>query len=228
MRPALARIAAALAALSLLTSCSGGDGGTGTTVVKGRLAADVCGGLAGEAAVASALKDLTGAERFHDDLSDPEKGLALLRDASRAPLADSYHPQAVPYCWLLSVEKGDKRDGSPEGATSIRFEVAPISKAPGLGPGRADEVTSFASGVLAYASDDFARVYFPCRPRGATYEIIVETTVWSPRGMDETASGDVPTRLITVANAAARQVSAKLGCTNDRLAVGVPAPTQAS
>lgn len=156
-----------------------------------------------------------GSERFRDSLSNPEKALDLLRDATSAPLADSYRPQAVKYCGLLPMESGKD---------SLSIELNPAREAPGLHPEHAKKVTSYTTGLQAFSSSGLGRIYFSCRLKAPAHEIVVETVVRGPGGVPET---DVAqrTRLITLANAAARQVSGELGCEDDGLATGVPSRT---
>ncbi|MEU3690067.1 hypothetical protein [Streptomyces narbonensis] len=215
MRAAAAAIGAAVVVAALLTGCSGGDGGDGTEEAKGLTAAEVCRGFAKDAPAAAALTAAMGSERFRDGMSEPDKALNLLKDATEAPLADSYRPQPVKYCWLLPAE-GEK-DG-------LSVEFGPAQKAPGLNPEHAKSVTSYASGLQAYSSSGLGRLYFSCSLKEPAHDIVVETVVHGPGGIPDTDL-EQRTRLITLANAAARQVSEKLGCEKDGLATGVPSPT---
>ncbi|WP_260605747.1 hypothetical protein [Streptomyces sp. WAC01280] len=215
MRSALTRLGAAVAVAALLTSCSGGNDDGGAEEPKGLTAAEVCGGFAKDPASTAALKAAMSSERFRDNLSASEKALDLLRDATRAPLADSYRPQPVKYCWLLAEETGKD---------SLAIELSPTQRAPGLHPDHAKVVTSYTSGLQAFSSSTLGHVYFSCRLKAPAHTIVVDTTVRGPVPFPETDL-EQRTRLITVANAAARQVSAELGCEDDGLATGVPSPT---
>ncbi|MFC9588238.1 hypothetical protein ACFTUC_00215 [Streptomyces sp. NPDC056944] len=212
MRSAPARTAAALAVAALLTSCSSGDGGDSAEAPKGLTVAEACGGFAKDAAATTALNAVLGGDRFEDNLSKPEKALAGLRDAAAAPWADSYRPQAVTYCGLRPEAGGEK---------DLKIEVGAVGKGPYLSPKLAPKVTSYTTGLEAFTSSSLGSVYFSCRPEAAAHEIVVETTIWGPAGVPETDL-EQRTRLITLANAAAHQVSAELGCQGDRLATGVP------
>lgn len=215
MRSALTRLGAAVAAAALLAGCSGGDGGEVPQEPEGLAAAEVCGGFAKDAPAAAALKAVLGSERFEDDLSKPDKALARLRDDAAEPWADSYRPQAVRYCGLRPAEGGQK---------DLKIEVGAVGKGPYLGPQLAKAVTSYASGLEAFTSSGLGHVYFSCRLKAPAHTIVVETTIWGPAGIPETDL-EQRTRLITLANAAARQVSGELGCEDDGLAAGVPSPT---
>ncbi|WP_406058705.1 hypothetical protein OG462_17780 [Streptomyces sp. NBC_01077] len=215
MRSALTRLGAAVAVAALLTSCSGGNDDGGAEEAKGLAAAEVCGGFAKDGAAATALKAVLGSERFEDDLSKPDKALAGLRDDAAAPWDDSYRPQAVRYCGLRPVEGGPK---------DLKIEVGAVGKGPYLGSKLAPKVTSYTSGLEAFTSSGLGSVYFSCRLKAPAHEIVVETTIWGPAGVPETDL-EQRTRLITLANAAARQVSKELGCEKDGLATGVPSPT---
>lgn len=190
--------------------CSGEDAPAGA---EGRAAAEVCDGFAQDPVTAGALQRLGGEDRFRADLSEPDKALTLLREASRAPLADAYRPQAVPYCWLLGAEDGEK---------TVRVELRPVKAAPPADPRRADEVTSYATGLRAYADDDLGKVFFACRLPAPAHPFVVETAVWGPDGATTDGGPDSRARLITVANAAAGHVAAELGCADTGLAGGVP------
>ncbi|MFE7550656.1 hypothetical protein [Streptomyces gardneri] len=214
MRPVAIRFGAAVAVAALLTSCSGGDGGDGAEEAKGLTAAEVCGGFAKDATTAAALKAVLGSERFEDDRSNPDKALARLREDAAEPWADSYRPQAVRYCGLDPAEGGSK---------DLKIEVGAVGKGPYLSPKLAPKVTSYDSGLEAFTSSGLGSVYFSCRLKAPAHAIVVETTIWGPAGVPDTDL-EQRTRLITLANAAARDVSSKLGCQGDGLATGVPAP----
>ncbi|MGW8765533.1 hypothetical protein ACWGN5_23830 [Streptomyces sp. NPDC055815] len=216
MRSVLTGIGAAVAMAALLTGC-GGDGGEATKEPAGGLtAAEACGGFAKDPATSAALKAVLGGERFEDDLSKPEKALDRLREDAAAPWADSYRPQPVKYCGLQAAE---------EAARNLKIEVNAVGKGPyGPGPELAKKVTSYTSGLGAFTSSGLGHVYFSCSLKAPAHDIVVETTIWGPAGVPDTDL-EQRTRLITLANAAARDVSAKLGCQGeDGLAAGVPAP----
>lgn len=214
MRFALARIGAAVAVTALLTSCSGGDG-EAAKEPEGLTAAEACGGFAKDVATTAALKAVLGGDRFEDNYSKPDRAIDRLRDDAASPWAESYRPQPVTYCGLRPVEGGQK---------DLKIEVGAVGKGPFLGPMLAEQVTSYASGIEAFTSSTLGHVYFSCRLKAPAHEIVVETTIWGPAGAPATDL-EQRTRLITLANAAARQVSAKLGCGKDGLATGVPSPT---
>ncbi|MFD7959553.1 hypothetical protein ACFV5J_01955 [Streptomyces zaomyceticus] len=207
------RIGAAVAVAALLAGCSGGTAdGEGTKGPEGLTAAEACGGFASAAPVAAALEAVVGTEHFEDDLSKPDKAIERLRDDAAAPWADSYRPQPVRYCGLRAVELGRK---------DLRIEVRAAGKGPYLGPALAKSVISYASGLEAFASSGVGRLYFSCRLDAPARSLVVEAVVRGPADVPETDLRH-RTRLITLANAAARQVSAKLGCEGDGLATGVP------
>ncbi len=213
MRSALAGIGAAVAVAALLTSCSGGDG-EGTKAPEGLAAAEVCGGFAKDASTAAVLKAAMGSERFDDDLSNPDKALDRLRDAARDPQSDPQRPQTLKYCYLLPAGGGE----------SLYIQLGTAQGAPGLSPGLASRVTSYTTGLQAFSSSGLGRIYFSCRLKAPAHDIVVETVIWGPAGVPETDL-EQRTRLITLANAAAHQVSAELGCEKDGLATSVPSPT---
>ncbi|MFE5910349.1 hypothetical protein ACFQ6B_14880 [Streptomyces wedmorensis] len=214
MRSAPVRIGVAVAVAAVLAGCGGGGGGSEEP--EGLAAAEVCGGFAKDADAAAALKAVLGGGRFDDDLSQHDRAVARLRDDAAAPWADSYRPQPVKYCGLRPVEGGPK---------DIEVEVGAVGKGPYLGPELAGSVTSYASGVEAFSSAGTGRVYFSCRPEATAHAIVVGTTVRGPAGVPDTDL-DQRTRLVTLANAAARGVAAELGCTDTGLVEGVPAKTR--
>ncbi|MER5207690.1 hypothetical protein [Streptomyces sp. NPDC002825] len=218
MRSVLTGIGAAVAMAALLTGC-GGDGGDATAGPEGLTAAEACGGFAEDAPASTALKAVLGGERYEDNLSKPEKALDRLREDAAAKWADSYRPQPVTYCGLQSAE---------EVSRNLKIEVNAVGKGPYLGPELAEKVTSYTSGLEAFTSSTLGHVYFTCRLKAPAHEIVVETTIWGPAGVPDTDT-EQRTRLITLANAAARDVSAKLGCQGeDGLAAGVPARAAAA
>ncbi|MFF8376896.1 hypothetical protein ACF07V_12270 [Streptomyces sp. NPDC015661] len=213
----MARLGAAAAAAALLAGCSGGGGSTEEP--KGLTAAEACGGFAKDAATTAALKGVLGGDRFEDNLSKPEKALDRLREDAAAPWTDSYRPLPVTYCGLQSAE---------EASRTLKIEVKAVGKGPYLGPELAKSVTSYSTGVEAFSSSTLGKLYFSCRLEAPAHPIVVETAVWGPAGVEETDL-EQRTRLITLANAAARDVSAKLGCQGeDGLATGVPARAAAA
>ncbi|MEU2231836.1 hypothetical protein [Streptomyces vietnamensis] len=219
MRSALTGIGTALAVAAVLTGCGGGGGGA-TKEPEGLTAAEACGGFAEDVPVSAALKGVLGGDRFEDNLSKPEKAVERVREDAVAPRADSYRPQPVTYCGLQSAE---------EVSRNLKIEVVAAGKGPyGPGPKLAERVTSYASGLAAFTSSGLGHVYFSCRLKEPAREVVVETTIWGPAGVPDTDL-EQRTRLITLANAAARQVSAKLGCQGeDGLATGVPARAAAA
>ncbi|MFE7514280.1 hypothetical protein ACFU8I_24080 [Streptomyces sp. NPDC057540] len=218
MRSAPARTAAALAVAALLTSCSSGDGGDAPEAPKGLTAAQACGGFAKDTAATAALNAVLGGDRFEDNLSKPEKAVAALRADAAAPWADAYRPQPVTYCGLRPEAGGEK---------DLKIQVNAAEEAPEVDTRLADKATYFAAGLRAYSSSSLGKLYFSCRLKAPAHEIVVETSVWGPADAPETDEAQ-RTRLITLANAAARDVSAKLGCEGDGLGTGVPAPAAKS
>ncbi|MFI0928292.1 hypothetical protein ACH4TP_30880 [Streptomyces sp. NPDC021012] len=201
-----------MAVAVLLTGCSGG-GGESMAEPEGLTAAKACNGFAEDAPVSAALKAVLGGDRFDDNLSKPERALERLREDAVAEWADSYQPQPVTYCGLQSAE---------EVSRNLKIEVNAVGKGPyGPGPKLAKDVTSYASGLAAFTSSGLGYVYFSCRLKAPAHEIVVETTIWGPAGVPDTDLGQ-RTRLITLANAAARQVADELGCGDTGLVDGVP------
>jgi hypothetical protein len=200
-----------------LMGCSGAESDRGVAKEgEGLAAAQVCGGFAEGTAAESALEAALGAERLTDDPSDPRKALERLRDATRAPWADASRPQAVRYCHLRSATGGPN---------DLFIELNTAAKAPGLHPEHAKKVTSYSAGLLAYSSSGIGRLYFSCRLGEPARDLVIETAVWGPPGVPDTDLTQ-RTRLITVANAAARKVAAEMGCAGTGLVPGVPAETR--
>ncbi|MFF3836125.1 hypothetical protein [Streptomyces sp. NPDC001930] len=154
-----------------------------------------------------------GGGRFDEGFAKPEKALEQLREASPEQWAESYRPEMLRYCWFWPAEGGSEKD--------FQIQLRPARSAPELGPEHAKKVTSYASGLQAYASSSFSRIYFSCRLKAPARETVVETVVWGPAGVPETDPVR-RARLVTLANAAARQVSGELGCSDTGLVEGVP------
>ncbi|MFG3345645.1 hypothetical protein ACGF1Z_11360 [Streptomyces sp. NPDC048018] len=216
MRMLVTRTGTAVAAAIVLAGCS-----TGTTEPgepKGAAAAEVCGGFAGEAATTAALKAVTGADRFGEGLSDPEKAVAALRDAVRSGQANPNRPQGYPYCRLLPAGHEEQ---------DLQVVVKGVRAAPGRDARLADSTTWYASGAQALATSGHAAVFFTCRLASPAKGIVIGTEARAYPG-PEGDGARRRTHLVTLANAAARQVSQDLGCLDDRLAPGVPAPAPSS
>lgn len=207
------RTVAALLLLSFpAAACSSGGE---EAPVKGLAASEVCGGFAKEAPAETALKAVMGTERFTSDLSEPEKALEALRQAAlidQSAKADKPRMKGVPFCWLLPAEGGED---------SLRVEFHEELGVPERDPRFGGSVTYFRSGGRAYASDSLASVFFGCRMEAPAHEIVVAAKVEGPNGT-RAPQEEVRVHLITLANAAARQIAADLGCQNSGLATGVP------
>ncbi|MFF9198623.1 hypothetical protein ACF09L_25750 [Streptomyces sp. NPDC014779] len=206
-----AKAAVALTAAAVLAGCSGG--GAEPAGSRTRAAAEVCGGFAEDAATAAALKGVMGAERYEEGASHPDRAVAELRELVRAGQENPARPQGHTYCRL--------RPATPDGQ-DLTLLVNGVAEAPGQDP-RLTATTWYASGARAFATHGHAKVYFPCRPKPSDRGIVIETEASAPDGTAET-DPQRRTRLVTLANAAARHVAAELGCTDTKLAVGVPAP----
>ncbi|MFH8841006.1 hypothetical protein [Streptomyces sp. NPDC017868] len=214
MRPALARIGAAVAMAAVLTSCSSGDGGDGASEPGGLSVAEVCGGgFAKDAAVTAALKNVMGGERFDEGSAKPSKALDELREDSREEWLPAYRPESVRYCWFWSAEGGGEKD--------LMIETSAVRKAPGLHPDHAKVVTSYASGLQAFSSSGLGFLYFSCGLKPPAHDIVVELKVRGPAGVPR-EDLEQRTRLITLGSAMARKISGELGCQGDGLATGVP------
>ncbi|MET8505652.1 hypothetical protein ABZV60_13490 [Streptomyces sp. NPDC004787] len=209
-----AKAAVALTAVAVLAGCSGG--GAEPAGPRTTAAAEVCGGFARDAVTAAALKDVMGTERYEEGASHPDSALAELRELIRAGQENPARPQGHTYCRL--------RPTVPDGQ-DLTVLVNGVAEAPGQDP-RLTATTWYASGARAFATHGHAKVYFTCGPKPSDRGIVIETEVSAPDGTAE-ADPRRRTRLVTLANAAARHVAAELGCTDTELAAGVPAPLPA-
>lgn len=216
MRTVLTRIGTVVAVAAMLAGCSDG-GSDNPEQPEGTAAAEVCGGFAKGST--AALKALMGSERFTEDLSQPEKALKYLREFVQTGLEDARRPQGYTYCWLLPAGPGITDE---DFAVDVR---AVAGKAPGRDPGLG--ATWFTSGELAYATGTHGKVFFACRLKATDHPEVIETAVRAPAGRDDTDPRR-RTQLVTLANAAARHISKELGCVDDKLAQGVPAPVPGS
>ncbi|MEU6985593.1 hypothetical protein ABZ946_19515 [Streptomyces sp. NPDC046324] len=214
MAPFTTRTVSAIMLLSLaaVACSSGGDEGP----VAGATASEVCGGFAKDAPSEAALKAVMGTDRFTSSLSEPEKAIATLREAALGGRnSETVQPraQAVPFCWLLPAEGGK---------ASLRVLLRPELEIPERDPRFGEGVTYFSSGGRAYASDSSASVFFRCRMDAPAQEIVVQARLEGPSGAKPSGE-DARARVITLANAAARDVAADLGCEDAGLSSGVPA-----
>ncbi|MEU9705084.1 hypothetical protein [Streptomyces sp. NPDC047981] len=204
--------ALALLGLSAVACSSGSDDGS----PAGATASEVCGGFAKDAPSTAVLKAVMDTDRFSSRLSEPEKAIESLRAAAREGRSSETgkpRAQAVPYCWLLPAEGG--------GEASLRVLLSPESGIPEHDPRFGDGVTYFSSGGRAYASDNSASVFFTCRMKAPAHEIVVRAGLEAPTG-GKPGGDDPRVRVITLANAAARDVAAELGCEGSGLSSGVP------
>ncbi|MFF0431834.1 hypothetical protein ACFYU9_06370 [Streptomyces sp. NPDC004327] len=209
-------LGASAMAVALLAGCSSGNGEP--PAPEPTAAAEVCGGFAREPETTAALKSVTGADQFDEGLSIPEKALAGLRDGIRVGQEDPTRPQGYAYCWLLN-------DPAPSGERYFKVDVRGVSGAPGRDARLAYKTTWYSSGVQALAGGGQGTVYFTCQVKPPAKGIIIETVALVADGVDN-ASLRRRTQLITLANAAARQISKELGCVDDKLAPGVPSPVK--
>ncbi|WP_309057822.1 hypothetical protein [Streptomyces sp.] len=211
MRSSRAAIAAAVMVTSLLTGCSGaGDGGDRTAETKGRTAAEVCGGFAGEPSVAEALAAIAGeGVPFSSDTVRPEKVITDLQKAARAPQSGKRWMDGVPFCELEQAHDGRRiLDITVREALAVPAHDGKVS-------------TAYSSGLRATSSDLFAAVYFSCQLKAPAHEIIVVAELQRPLDHPADHPG-IRDDQVTVVNAAARRVAADLGCADTRLAAGAP------
>ncbi|MFJ9829396.1 hypothetical protein ACIRSU_34210 [Streptomyces sp. NPDC101160] len=200
-------------ALVSLTACSSGDGagpGGHDTAAEGRSATEVCGGFAKSGPTLAALTALVGGDGLSDDRSEPEATLKALQEAD-GKLSPQEMASGSPFCRL-------RKAGDSESALDIVFREALVI------PHSRDDQTfrSFATGAEAESSNRYAKILFNCRTPGPARDLIVAAEL---ERLNETSAGsqDTAVHQITVLNAAARAMAAKLGCQNTELVDGVPA-----
>lgn len=205
LMPALALV------LLSVTACSG-DGGD--TAAKDRSAAEVCGGFAKSGPALTALTALVGGDGLSDDRSEPDATLKALKEAD-GKLATDELANGSAFCRLRKV-------GERESVLDINFREALII--PGT-PG--DEIfRAFATGGEAKSSTRYAKILFNCRTPGSAKGLIVAAEL--ERSNKISASDrDIAVHQITVLNAAARTVAARLGCEDTNLVDGVPVEASA-
>ncbi|MFC9395251.1 hypothetical protein ACFTWS_19130 [Streptomyces sp. NPDC057027] len=85
-----------------------------------------------------------------------------------------------------------------------------------------DLVTAYATGRLATSSDLHAALYFTCRMPAPAHAIVLDAEL-ERADENEADHPGIRDEQITLANAAARQVAAELGCGETGLVGGVPA-----
>ncbi|MFH9722412.1 hypothetical protein ACH4M4_05550 [Streptomyces sp. NPDC017254] len=204
---------AAVALLSVVaTGCSaGGDG----AVATGRQASEVCGGFAGEPAVAAALEAVAGkGVPLTSEQSEPDRVLDELRKAARTPQAGKPRMERVPFC-ELEVAADEKN------VLTLFFREA--LAVPG-NDGAEGRVTAYSTGRRATSSDLHASIYFTCRMKAPAHDIVIDAEL-ERADENEADHPGIRAEQITLANAAARHVADKLGCADTGLVDGVPAET---
>ncbi|BFO15822.1 hypothetical protein SHKM778_22100 [Streptomyces sp. KM77-8] len=173
----------------------------------------VCGSFARSDNLRSALQEATGADRFKDDRSQPDEALRTLREADGK--LDRDELAGAPYCRIQSAESGKE-------VLNITIREALTTNQ----PDSYDEkyFTFYNTGESSYASEHTAAIYFRCTMGKPAKDILVHADLERPakvRVSDERLSRGN----IVLLNAAARQVSAELGCSAPTLSSGIPKAT---
>ncbi|MEU9014132.1 hypothetical protein AB0D12_31065 [Streptomyces sp. NPDC048479] len=203
-------------AVAVTAGCSSDNGSGGGRKVQGDPADTVCGAFAKDAPASAALKAVAGGGNFTSDLSESDKVLDTLREASRTEQSGKARPQGIPFCWLLPAKGGE--------AGGLRIEFREALEVPERDARLEKSVTYFSTGEAASSSDTRALVSFKCRMKAPAHEIVI-TAELQGSGGNQAPEKNIRANQVTVANAAARKVAADLGCQNDtKLVNGVPKP----
>ncbi|MFJ3904097.1 hypothetical protein [Streptomyces sp. NPDC090025] len=210
--------AALVLVLLPVAACSGAGS---DDAAEARAVAEVCGGFAEEGPAREALTALVGDAGDVGDLGDvglvddrsrPDDTLRALKEAD-GTLSPSELANGSPFCRL-------RRAGEAESLLDITFREALTV------PRAGDEQTfrRFRTGASAESSSRYAKLFFPCRRPSEARELIVAAEL--ERSGESVVKGDQdPAALqITVLNAAARVVAARLGCGATGLVDGRPVP----
>ncbi|WP_024761680.1 hypothetical protein [Streptomyces exfoliatus] len=206
----------ALPAVVLVMAAVGCTPGSDSATPEGQSASEVCGGFAADPAVASALEAIAGkGASLKSDGSEPERVLTDLRKAARTPQNGKKSLlRGIPFCNLETA--GDEKN------------VLNITLREALAVPKGDSVKEFATfystGRRATSALLHASIYFTCRMPAPAHEIVLVAEL-DRADENEADHPGIRDEQITLANAAAHQVSAELGCEKDGLATGVPSPT---
>lgn len=213
MRTKLRMVMVPAVVMAVTAGCtSNSDGGD---EAKGKPAGEVCGAFAADAPASAALKAIAGDGNFTSGLSEPDKVLDTLREASRREQGGKTRPQGMSSCWLLPAKGGE---------LDLRIDFREALEVPDRDVRLEKSVTYFSTGERASSSDSRATVYFKCRMKAPAHEITISGEL-QRSAQNEEPEKDIRAHQVTVVNAAARKIAADLGCQNDtKLVSGVPKP----
>ncbi|MEU7512346.1 hypothetical protein AB0B13_10120 [Streptomyces sp. NPDC042898] len=214
MRTTVHKIVLPVAALML--AATGCTTGTDDAAAKGQPASEVCGGFAADPVVAAALEAIAGkGASLTSDGSEPERVLTDLRKAARTPQSGKNRLRGIPFCTLETA--GDEKNV----LTITLREALAVPR----GDAEKEFATFYSTGRRATSAVLHASLYFTCRMPAPAHEIVLVAEL-DRADENEADHPGIRGEQITLANAAARQVAAELGCADARLVEGVPAKAQ--
>lgn len=202
----------AIVVAALISGCSdASDQPGGAPKVETR--DTVCEAFAKTPDVKSALREVTGTDKFIDDHSKPEKALQSLRKADGKLIGDEL--LGSPYCRIQSSEGGD--------------DVLIISLREALTVNRSDaddekHFTFYKTGESAYSSEHTASIYFRCNMSTPAKEVLIHADLERLQKVD-LSDAESSRANILILNAAAWKVSKELGCSSPELSPGKPRAT---
>ncbi|MEX0170758.1 hypothetical protein [Streptomyces sp. LMG1-1-1.1] len=192
-----------------VTACSSGSD---EEAAHGQSVSEVCGGFAAEPVEASALGAIAGKDaRLTSGGSEPDRVVSELRKAARTPQSGKQRMKGVPFCVLETA--GNERN-------VLSITVREALAVPG-NEGVKELATFYSTGRRASSSDLFASIYFRCRLAAPAHEIVLDAEL-ERADENEADHAGIRDEQITLANAAARHVAARLGCADTGLVDGVP------
>ncbi|MCX5226504.1 hypothetical protein ABZY16_13855 [Streptomyces sp. NPDC006553] len=202
----------ALPAAVLVMAAVACTAGSESETPKGQSASEVCGGFAADPAAAAALEAIAGkGASLTDDGSEPDRVLIDLRKAARTPQSGKQRTKGIPFCTLETA--GDEKNVLH---LTVREALAvPASE------GSKELVTAYSTGRLATSSDLYASLYFSCRMKPPAHEIVLDVELHRADENEADHPG-IRDEQITLADAAAQDVAAELGCAGTELVKGVP------
>ncbi|WP_329015769.1 hypothetical protein [Streptomyces sp. NBC_01601] len=192
--------------LGAVSACSAGN----SEEDAGIQAAEVCGKFAHGSAVESALTKISGAARFSDNGSEPEKALAALR-AADGKVEDS-EMEGVPNCLLRPPPGGEHLVTISVREAAIVLQANPESE---------KMYTYYRTGASASSSDRFVSIYFRCRMANPEKNFIINASL-ERESRVKLPGKEAADKQMIVANAAAKSVAQQLGCKGTNLSKGAP------
>ncbi|WP_282701037.1 hypothetical protein [Streptomyces sp. CC219B] len=195
---------------AIVSACTNDSAGKDEPETSSR---SVCNSFAKAPEAAAALREATGTDDFLESRSEPDETLRLLREADGK--LEHGELSGSPYCRLQSAE-----DESQVLTISFREALA-VNKSD------AEDEKHFIfyqTGESAYSSEYTSTIYFKCRMKNPSKEIIIHGDLERESKVDVSAQRLTADNILLL-NAAAQKVSTELDCADPNLAAGMPKAT---